>query len=178
LTDAPEFSDQGGGIPYEDIQISYGSELLANRSEVTSTAGTATAENATSVVTYGVTEKNVDSLLSSVPQLQGLADYIVARYGLPEYRIERITVNLNALNTDQVVTVLGLELGEQADVVFTPNSVGEPIAIRNRVIGISHDVSVDRHLVSFSFEALPFEFFILDDAVYGKLDNTDGVLGF
>jgi hypothetical protein len=63
-------------------------------------------------------------------------------------------------------------------VVFTPNRIGVPIAIRNRVIGISHDVGVDEHRVSFSFEDLPFDFFILDDAVVGKLDNTDGVLGF
>jgi len=25
---------------------------------------------------------------------------------------------------------------------------------------------------------LPFDFYILDDEVFGKLDNTDGVLGF
>jgi hypothetical protein len=56
--------------------------------------------------------------------------------------------------------------------------VGAAIAIRNRVIRISHDVGVDRHTVSFAFEDLPFQFFILDDAVFGKLDNTDGVLGF
>jgi hypothetical protein len=32
--------------------------------------------------------------------------------------------------------------------------------------------------MSFAFEELPFEFFILDDAVFGILDGTDGVLGF
>lgn len=178
ITDAVEFTDDGEGIRYEGIQISYGSELLANRSEVTSVAGTAVAENATSVVTYGVTEKNVDTLLSSEAQLQGLADYIVSRYGEPEYRVESVTVNLRALSDTQRDEVLSLELGDQADVVFTPNRVGAAIAIRNRVIGISHDVGVDRHTVSFAFEDLPFDFFILDDGVFGKLDNTDGVLGF
>jgi hypothetical protein len=178
ITDALQFSDNGDGIPYEDIQISYGSELLANRSEVTSVAGTALADNATSQVLYGVTEKNVDTLLSSVPQLQGLADYIVARYGNPEYRIENVTVNLRAVLPSVLDDVLGLELGDQADVVFTPNGVGGPVAIRNRVIGVSHNIGVDSHTVSFSFEALPFDFFILDDAVFGKLDDDAGVLGF
>jgi hypothetical protein len=92
--------------------------------------------------------------------------------------VERVTVNLRALSPSRVTQVLGLELGDQADVVFTPNSVGQQIAIRNRVIGISHDVGVDRHMMSFAFEELPFDFFILDDATFGKLDNTDGVLGF
>jgi hypothetical protein len=89
-----------------------------------------------------------------------------------------VTVNLRALNGTRLDQVLSLELGDQADVVFRPNKIGQPIAIRNRVIGISHDIGVDRHTVSFAFEELPFDFFILDDAVFGKLDNTDGVLGF
>jgi hypothetical protein len=178
ITDAVKFTDSADGIPYQDIEISYGSEQLANRSTVTSVAGTATSENATSVVTYGVTEKDIDTLLSSVPQLEGLADYVVARYGEPEYRFERVTVNLRMLTSQQLDDVLGLELGDQADVVFTPNNIGQAIAIRNRVIGISHDISLDRHTMSFAFEALPFDFFILDDAVFGILDGTDGVLGF
>ena len=177
-TDAVTFTDNGVGIPYEDVQIAFGSELLVNRSTATSSAGTATAENATSIVTFGVTEKDFDVLLSSEAQLQALVDYVVARYGNPEYRIENVTVNVRALSPQQREDVLGLELGDQADVVFTPNSVGQQIALRNRVIGISHDVGVDRHTMSFAFEELPFDFFILDDAVVGKLDNTDGVLGF
>jgi hypothetical protein len=177
-TDAVTFTDSSEGVPYEDIQISFGSELLVNRSTVTSDAGTATSENATSIVTFGVTEKDLDTLLSSEAQLEALADYIVARYGEPEYRIENVTVNLRALTTDQRDDVLGLELGDQADVVFTPNGIGQQIALRNRIIGITHNVGVDRHTMSFAFEELPFDFFILDDAVFGKLDNTDGVLGF
>jgi hypothetical protein len=178
VTTATTFTDGGVGIPYEGVEITFGTELLANRSTVTSVAGTATAEDATSVVVYGVTEKDVTTLLSNETQLQALADYIVARYGNPEYRIDNVTVNLRALSASQTTDVLGLELGDQADVVFTPNGIGSPVAVRSRIIGISHNVGVDRHLMSFAFEALPFEFFILDDAVFGKLDNTDGVLGF
>jgi hypothetical protein len=110
--------------------------------------------------------------------LQGLANYIVSRYKEPEYRIERIRVNMRALDTTQRAEVLSLELGDQADVIFTPNRIGSQISIRNRVIGISHDVDPENHFVSFSFEALPFDFFILDSAVFGKLDDDAGVLGF
>jgi hypothetical protein len=175
VDDAPVFSDQGG-IPYEDIQITYGTELLANEAIVTNSTGTATAGEPTSQVTYGVTVRSVDSLLAT-GGLQGLADYIVARYSEPEYRIERITVNLIALTPQQRGIVLGLELGDQADTIFTPNRVGSPIALRNRVIGISHDVSISEHRVTFNFEALPFDFFILNDDPLGILDGN-GVLGF
>jgi len=120
----------------------------------------------------------VDTLLSSVPQLEALADYIVFRYGVPEYRIERVTVNLNRLGQAETDEVLGLELGDQAGVVFQPPGPGGPVALRNRIIGIAHDVGLSEHLVTFNFESLPFVFFILDDATFGKLDDDAGVLGF
>jgi len=165
------------GIPYDAIEIAYGTEQLANAVTVTSAAGTATASDATSQEVYGLTEVQKDTLLVS-SNLQGLADYIIARYSTPEYRIQRIRVSMRALTQEQQTSVLSLELGGQADVRFTPNRIGQPISIRNRIIGISHDVDPDSHFVSFSFEELPFEFFILDDAVFGILDDDAGVLGF
>jgi hypothetical protein len=176
VSGAVTFTDDGSGIGYDDIQIVYGAELLVNDAVVTSSEGTAVASDATSQVTYGVTTRTVDSLLAS-GSLQGLADYIVARYSEPEYRIERIRVNMMALTSEQRSDVLSLELGDQADVVFTPNRTGSTIAIRNRVIGISHDITPTEHYVSLSFEALPFDFFILDNNPFGILDG-DGVLGF
>jgi hypothetical protein len=177
-TGALQFSNVGNGIGYEDIAVSYGVEELANKAVVTSEAGTAITENLTSQVTFGITEKDVKTLLSSEVQLQALADYIVFRYGVPEYRIERVTVNVNRLSSAELEDVLSLELGEQADVLFQPPGDGPPIALRNRVIGISHDVGLSEHFISFNFEALPFEFFILDSATFGKLDDDAGVLGF
>jgi hypothetical protein len=177
-TDATNFSDNGGGIPYEAVAVSYGTEELANRGVVTSGAGTAVTFDASSAATFGITERDLDTFLSSTAQLESLADYIVQRYALPEYRIQQVTVNLNRLSSVEVDEVLGLELGDQADVVFNPPGGGDTIALRNRVIGIAHDVNLSEHLVSFSFESLPFTFFILDDGTFGRLDDDAGVLGF
>jgi hypothetical protein len=178
VTSAVVFTDNGPGVPYEDVRISYGTDLMVNQAVVTFPGGTATAEDLTSQVTYGITEKTLDTQLSSLAQAQAIADYIIARYSEPEYRIEAVTVNMRALSPSLVDDVLSLELGDQADIVFTPNRVGAPVSLRNRVIGISHEVGILEHRVTFNFEQLPFEFFLLDDAVFGKLDNTDGVLGF
>jgi hypothetical protein len=175
---AVSFTDNGPGIPYEDVRISYGTDLMVNQAVVVYPGGTATAEDLTSQVTYGITEKTLDTELSSEAQAQAIADYLVARYAEPEYRIESVTVNLRALSSAQLLEVLGLELGDQADIVFTPNGIGEAIALRNRVIGVSHDVGILEHRVTFNFEQLPFEFFLLDDPVFGKLDDDAGVLGF
>jgi hypothetical protein len=149
-----------------------------NRSTAQSGAGEATAEKATSIQTFGVTEKDFDTLLSSEAQLQGLVDFVVARFGTPEYRVENVTVNLRSVTSEQRAELLGLELGSEAVVSFTPNGIGDPVSLRYRVIGISHDVGVDRHTMSFSFQELQFQFFILDDAVFGILDGTEAVLGF
>jgi len=178
VSTATTFSDSGSDIPYEDIQLSFGSELLVNRTTIISEAGTAVSENLASIVNYGATENNFDTLLSSSLQLQALADYIVARYGIPEFRVENITVNLKALPDNQIQQCLELELGDQANVIFTPNKIGEPVAVRGRILGISHNLTPDSHKISIAFEALPFEFFTIGDSVFGRLDNTDGVLGF
>jgi hypothetical protein len=158
------------------VAITYGTDLLANDVTVTSVEGTATAVDATSRVTYGVTERSIDSLLAA-GSLQGLADFILFRYSEPEYRVESIGVNLDALTPTQREEVLGLELGDQANLVFNPGP-GGAISVRNRVIGIDHDIQLDVHRVTFSLEALPFDFFILDNPTFGKLDNVEGVLGF
>jgi hypothetical protein len=175
---AVRFTDDGTGVPYEQVLVTYGSETLTNQAVVSSVAGTAVANNATSQVTFGITERSFDTLLSTQTQLQALADYVVARYGRPEYRFENITVNLAALDAQQKADVLGAELGDQVEVVFTPTGGTAAITQRSLVLGISHDVSVDQHLVSFSLQELPFQFFILDDPLFGILDGVDAVLGF
>jgi hypothetical protein len=178
VSTATTFSDAGSDIPYQDIQLSFGSELLVNRTTITSTAGTAVAENVASIVNYGSTENDVETLLSSTLQLQALADYIVAKFGNPEFRVENITVNLRTLSDDQIQECLDLELGDQANVIFTPNNIGAPIAVRGRILGISHSLTPDSHNISIAFESLPFQFFTINDPVFGRLDNIDGVLAF
>jgi hypothetical protein len=178
VTTAVVFTDNGPGIPYQSVQISYGTELMVNQAVVTYPGGQVVANDLTSQFTFGITEKTFDTQLSSEAQATSIANYVVQRYSKPEYRIESVSVQLNGLTAGQVEDVLSLELGDQADVVFRPNRVGGPISVRNRVIGISHDVSLEQHFVTFNFEELPFDFFLLDDAVFGRLDDDAPVLGF
>jgi hypothetical protein len=171
------FSDDGTGVPYEDVRISFGTDLMVNQAIVVCPDGTAISEDTTSQLKYGIIERTLDTQLSTLSQAESIADFLIDRYANPEYRVESVTVNLRALSDAQVADVLELELGDQARLVFTPNAVGSAIEVANRVIGISHDVGVAEHRVTFNLEVLPFTFFILDDAVFGILDN-EGVLGF
>jgi hypothetical protein len=178
ITDSVVFTDNGPGIPYEDIQISYGSDQMVNQAIVEFPGGTAISEDLTSQVTYGIIEKTISTELSTLAQAEAIADYVISRYAEPEYRIASVTINLRALTSSQVTEVLGLELGDQADVVFTPNSIGAAISLRNRIIGIAHDIAISEHRITLNFEQLPFAFFLLDDSTFGKLDDDAGVLGF
>jgi hypothetical protein len=174
---AVAFGDNGG-IPFVDLVIEYGSEDLVNQAIVTGPSGTAISEDLTSQITYGITALDIDTQLATLAGQEGLADFIIQRYSEPEYRFRSLTTNLRGLSDAQVAEVLGLEIGDQVDVTFTPNRIPPAVSIRNRVIGISHDIGIDQHLVTFNFEKLPFTFFVLDDPVFGKLDEPDVVLGF
>jgi hypothetical protein len=171
------FSDQNG-VPFTALEVEYGSEELVNQAIVTGPNGTAVSEDLSSQARFGITALEIDTVLSSLAGQEGLADFVIARYSQPEYRFRSLTTNLLGLSTAQQDDVLGLEIGDQVDVSFTPNRIGAPVSIRNRIIGVSHDIGIDSHLVRFNFEKLPFVFFVLDDAVFGKLDEADVVLGF
>jgi hypothetical protein len=171
------FSDDGTGIPYEDVKIVYGTDLMVNDAIVTFPGGTATNEDLTSQVKFGIVEKTIATQLSNLAQAQGIADFVVTRYGNPELRVESITVSLTSLTPSQVTDILAIELGDRSDLVFTPNGIGDPISVTNRVIGIAHAAQPRDHRVTFNFEQLPFQFFTLDSASFGRLDG-DSILGF
>jgi hypothetical protein len=177
VSDPVAFGDNGG-IPFVDLVIEYGSEDLVNQAIVTGPSGTAVSEDATSQVTYGITALQIDIQLATLAGQEGLADFIIQRYSEPEYRFRSLTTNLRGLSAGEITDVLSIEIGDQVDVTFTPNRIPPAVSIRNRVIGISHDIGIDQHLVTFNFEKLPFTFFVLDDPVFGKLDEPDVVLGF
>jgi hypothetical protein len=173
----PRFSDNGD-IPFASLEIEYGSEELVNQAIVTGPNGTAISEDLTSQVTYGITALQIDTELSSLAGQEGLADFVIQRYSEPEYRFRSLTCNLRGMSDARVLEVLGIDIGDQVDVSFTPNGIPPSVSIRNRVIGVSHEIGIDSHFVTFNFEKLPFTFFVLDDAVFGKLDEADVVLGF
>lgn len=174
--DVIEFTDTGAGISYENIEITFGTDLLANDVRVSSVAGVGAAVDVDSRIENGVAELSLDTLLAG-GSLQGLADYLLSRYGRPEYRIAAVTINLRAFDAAERARILELELGSQANVFFTPNKVGDPIVARSRITGISHNIEIDSHRITFNFEEIGGPFFILDDDDAGKLDNTEFTLG-
>lgn len=170
----------GTGIPMTGMQVVYGVEEMANTVEVTYTAGsavagTAIATDTTSVTAYGEFAKQVDTLLSGATQAQALADWTAGIYSQPKYRIDQVTVNINALSTTKTTQILGLELADVVLVEFTPNNIGPAIQQYVTIDAIEHSITAARHDVTFTLSETVAAF-VLDSSTFGVLD--DDRLGF
>lgn len=169
------FADDGSGIPFTLTAVNYGSELLYNQAIVVSNAGTATADNDRSQTAYGVTSVELDTLVSTQGQLQNLADFLVQKFGDPEYRFETIRVNLDTVGSANKATCLGLEIGDIINITFTPNNIGSPIQQYGQIIRINHEIETSRHDMFISVSSLDWTFLVLDDSVFGKLDSNNAL---
>jgi hypothetical protein len=174
-TTVTEFTDDGTGIPFTLTSVNFGSELLYNEAIVTSIAGTAVANNDRSRSSYGVSSYELDTLVSTQTQLANIADFLVQKYGDPEYRFESISINLNNVTAPQKVTCLGLEIGDVISISFTPNNIGSPIQQFGQIIRLGHSIDSDRHDMFISVSSLDWSFLVLDDQVFGRLDSNNAL---
>lgn len=167
-------------IPFVDIAVEYGAETLYPTVNVNYWGGTAVAQvsatDATAAAAYGNADLTVDTLLGSNADAGSLANYLVGRYGNPVYRVESLTVALHGITSDQVTTVLGLELGDMILLDgWTPNGVGSAITQYLTIEGIEHQADPATHFVTFTLSQAQASF-QLDSAIFGVLDEDR--LGF
>ena len=170
-------ADDGTGVPYQNIQVVYGAELLYNQVIVSRlNGGTATANNLDSQTTYGITTLTLsDLLMDSDADAQDLADFLVLKYSEPEYRFETVTVILDTITAEQREDVLGLELGDTVQVKFTPNDIAPAISRYAEIIRINQTVTQTSHSVTLGLASLDFSFWRLSDAVFGRLSSGNSL---
>ena len=175
---ALKFADDGTGVPYYGIQVAVGSELLFNRALVTRVGGTQqTADNLTSQDSYGVRTLEYGNLLfNSDTDSDNFAEYLVSRYGTPEVRISQIDINLHALDATQAGNVIGTELGDVIQVVYSPPGGGTAIDRYAVVDKISHEIGPQQHDIVFGLSKTA-QAFTLDSDPFGELDG-DYPLGY
>jgi hypothetical protein len=173
------FADDGTGIPFAPAQVEYGTEQLYNQITVTSAAGTATANGALSQTKYGILENSVDTLLSTLTQVEDYADFLVGRYDEPEYRFAQIAVDMSNLSSAQKASMFALDMASVIQIKFTPNDVGDPIERYGLVISIGHDISADEHIMNIGVGSLQTSLFVIGDSEFGTIgESAPGVLGF
>lgn len=176
-----EFADDGSGVPYQNLQVVYGSEQLHNEVVVSSviTASQVVATDIDSQNAYGIFNLTLNDLLvNSDLQLENLATYLVALYSQPTFRFESMDVRLNDLTEAQALAVLGLEIGSVIKLTFTPSDLPPAIVKYAQVIRMTHNVNLTgEHYVTLGMNTLDFTYFVVGDAVFGRLDS-DNALGF
>lgn len=172
-SDLVTFSDDGVDLPFQEIQAVYGGEFLYNRVVIQRANGTAQiAEDLTSQDFYGVsTLSQTDLLMNSDSDALDKAETLLARYKQPTYRFESISTYLHTISLQDALTILGRDLTDVIQVRFTPNKVGSEIDKLGSIIGIEHRITPASHIVTFNLDTLDFAPFVLDDAVFGVLDE-------
>ena len=174
------FTDQGSipgftTIPFAELGVVYGSEQLYNRIVISNDQlfpDEATAEDIASQLVYGARSYSVTGLLTnSATDLQYLANFLLTRFKEPQYRFDSLSVILDVLSEAQQNEVLDLEIGDIVQVRFTPSGIPPAIEQYVRVIGISHDWQNNEKRINLSLERLDFTLFVLDDPIFGVLDE-------
>jgi len=166
------FADDGSGVPFSEIQVVYGSELLYNYVQIERlSGGTALAQDTDSISTYGQQALvRTGLLLDTDDQATQLAGYLLGQFSEPEYRFETLSVQLEAISSAEQIDVLGLEIGDVCQVKFTPNQIGTQINKYAVIIKIEHDIQPQAHRVRFGFETLDYASLVLDDVEFGILN--------
>jgi hypothetical protein len=165
------FADDGSGLPFNSIEVSYGSEQLFNY--VTAEADTVeTAEATDSQSLYGVRSYSVTGLLTTTPSdtLRVANEILWASYD-PQVRVASLTCMTNNLTDDELNTLLSIDLDSLLEVRFTPNGVGAQFKCVGRVIGVSWAVTIDSATLSLQLEAASNQVFTLDSEKFGILDK-------
>ena len=147
------FSDAGGTtIPYTDITVSYGTELLYNRVSIARLGGAVqTAESIASQNEYGITSLDYNGLLIDTgANTLALATYLAKKYDEPDLRFDTMTVELAALGTANQSKVLGLEIADIILLEYQPNRIGDRISKNVQIIGIRNEMRPMSHRVTFS----------------------------
>lgn len=172
------FADDGSGISFNSLQVVYGSEQLYNRVVVTRLNGSPQiVDDSDSQNAYGIsTLEQSDLLLNSDIDSLSLATYLLSKYSEPEYRFEALEIELANLTTVQQNQVLALELTDVVRVKFRPNGIGSSIDKYAIITGIQHRTNSISHRVIIGLSTLDYANFVLDDAIFGQLD--DDRLGF
>ena len=171
------FADDGTGIPFRNIEISYGTEFLYTQITVDYPGGSASAQSAsTSVADYGLSTYSLDTFLPDGPSASVIANYLSGRYGEPTFRITGVDIAVDSLTPSQKGEILDLDLGYGVTVIFTPNGIGDPIVRDLAIDSIEHNIAPgSQHTVSLKF----FEPFLIhrSGSVTGSSSNTGSVTG-
>ena len=174
-----DFMDDGTGVPYTNLGITFEADSVTNRVYIealdgkTSTADDLASQAAFFVQTFSIT----NSLLHVQGQIDTAATYLLN--GTPEARYNSVETVFGALTNAQRDNVATIDISDTISIerTFVTGSTTTTLAQELSVEGVEHVITLDGHRVSLftSPTTIVFEL-VLDNPTTGKIDALN-VLG-
>jgi hypothetical protein len=172
------FADDGSGIEYGNVRWVLDDTLIYNKASITATGlATQTASNQDSIDKYFLhSYTKTDLLMQTTGEALNYAQAYVASRQETTVRCDAVTLkDLNTVGYNAgIVAALGLDYFDTITVKSTqPNSVGTSTLDKTlQVFGVSHNITPNTWVTTFTTLEPIIESFILDNALYGILDSS------
>jgi len=172
------FADDGSGIEYGNVRWVLDDTLIYNKASITATGlATQTASNQDSIDKYFLhSYTKSDLLMETTTEALNYAQAYVASRQETTVRCDAVTLkDLNTVGYDAgIVAALGLDYFDTITVKSTqPNNVGTSTLDKTlQVFGVSHNITPNTWVTTFTTLEPIIESFILDNALYGLLDSS------
>jgi len=172
------FADDGSGIEYGNVRWVLDDTLIYNKASITATGlATQTASNQDSIDKYFLhSYTKTDLLMETTGEALNYAQAYVASRQETTVRCDAVTLkDLNTVGYDAgIVAALGLDYFDTITVKSTqPNNVGTSTLDKTlQVFGVSHNITPNTWVTTFTTLEPIIESFILDNALYGILDSS------
>jgi hypothetical protein len=169
-----DFHDDGTNIPYNSLGIIFNADLIVNRASIQHLGATSpeVADDLVSQAKYLIQNTSItNSLLHNDAAALDLANYLLV--GEPEATFNAVQTDYLMLTTAQRETLALVDIGDT--ITITNTITGGQVAQELSVEGIEISVNVNSgHRVTFYTAATVIVYeFILDNAIFGKLDIQD-----
>ena len=169
-----DFHDDGTNIPYNSLGIIFNADLIVNRASIQHLGASSpeVADDLVSQAKYLIQNTSItNSLLHNDAAALDLANYLLV--GEPEATFNAVQTDYLMLTTAQRETLALVDIGDT--ITITNTITGGQVAQELAVEGIEISVNVNNgHRVTFYTSATVIVYkFILNDAIYGKLDIQD-----
>jgi hypothetical protein len=173
-----DFMDDGTGVPYTNLGITFEADSVTNRAYVENLGGVnATADDLASQAAFFVQTYSITNSLLDDTELAAAATYLLD--GTPEARYNSIETVFGALTNAQRDNVAIIDVADTISIqrTFVTGATTTTLAQELSVEGVEHTITLDGHRVALftSPTTIVYEL-ILDNATYGTIDTTN-VLG-
>lgn len=173
-----DFMDNGAGVPYDALGITFEADAVTNRVYIENLGGVnATADDLASQAMFFVQTDSITNSLLDDTELAAAATYLLN--GTPEARYNSVETVFGALTSAQRDTVAVVDISDTISVerTFVTGNTTTTLAQELAVEGVEHDITLTGHRVRLftSPTTIVFEL-VLDDPITGIIDALN-VLG-